>query len=631
MAGGSSSASAATPTPTYIDTIGNPRCTPGAAGCGEALMYSSGGDVGKNGNIYTADTGNGQVEAWGASGSLLWRVGQETANKKSLGQFLNPRDLAYLNAPGFQGLNNAGLLFVADLGNNRVQVLNAYDGSTNNLTSSWNTRFSSVIGISAGVRKSGAPVILATDSVASTPVREFTPGGSLVAAVGAKCTNTPNNCGPNQLLAPRDAATDRNGNVYVADYSDNRIVEFGASMLSTGVRAWGSRGTANNQFNHPYGVTFDDQGRFYVADSDNGRIQEFDVSSTTPTYLGTYGGPGKAPGSGGFFTLRRVAVSPGANPHVIGFDLWGNALDIYRNHSVSPGGGGLIKYVGGDPASTGAFNSPYGVTLGNGDLFVADTNNQRVQAFHAGTRSFDFAFGQRGFGENNLGFNWPRSASYAPATHTLWIADTKNFRVSEYDVSGNATGRTFGTAKLLSWPYDVHSWGTDVAVADTVNNRVQMWDPSKKTVVWSTDQLGISMEQPRALTLATDPNNATNKVLYVADSLEHKILVLTPDTGRLLRTIAPTLSGKPVFHRIEGIAVDPTSGALWVSDAAWNRLVEIDPRSGAVLTQFGSEGSGNLQFEYPAHLAISVVNGTKTLYVADYWNNRIQVFDITSF
>ncbi|MDX6324661.1 MAG: hypothetical protein QOK15_1015, partial [Nocardioidaceae bacterium] len=83
-------------------------------------------------------------------------------------------------------------------------------------------------------------------------------------------------------------------------------------------------------------------------------------------------------------------------------------------------------------------------------------------------------------------------------------------------------------------------------------------------------------------------------------------------------------------HRIEGVAVDPSTGSLWVSDTSWNRLVELNPTTGAVLLKFGTEGSGNNQFEYPAHLAVGVAGGKKTLYVADYWNNRVQVFDITN-
>jgi hypothetical protein len=57
-------ASAAPLAPVYVATLGNPGCTPGAADCGQALMYSSGGDVDEAGNIYIADTGNSQVASF---------------------------------------------------------------------------------------------------------------------------------------------------------------------------------------------------------------------------------------------------------------------------------------------------------------------------------------------------------------------------------------------------------------------------------------------------------------------------------------------------------------------------------------------------------------------------------------
>ena len=69
------------PTPPLIATLGTPGCSPGAAGCGQALLYPSGGDVDAAGNIYTADTANGQIEAWDASGNQLWRVGQTVSNR----------------------------------------------------------------------------------------------------------------------------------------------------------------------------------------------------------------------------------------------------------------------------------------------------------------------------------------------------------------------------------------------------------------------------------------------------------------------------------------------------------------------------------------------------------------------
>ena len=621
--------------PPLVTTYGNPGCTPGSTGCGLALVYPSGGAVDASGTLYTADTANGQIEAWDASGTLRWRVGQSASNKKSLGQFLQPRDLAYINAPGYQGLNGLGLIYVADLGNNRVDVLNAADGSIAAVNASWTVRFTSIIGISAGVDSHGSPIIVATDSVAA-PVREFTPGGVLLSAVGVKCTSLAGLCPPSALLAPRDATTDSAGDVYVADYTNDRIVEFGAGDLATAIRTWGGRGTGPLQFNRPYGVALDDAGHVYVADSGNERIQEYDVSApapAAPTYLATYGSPTAPVGTGKFISLRRVEVGHGANPTVYGFDLWGNAVDEFAQVASYPGTGTLSLLIGGSPAPGGAFNSPYGLTVGGNEVFIADTNNQRMQAFGQLTNAYLYNFGVRGFGETNLGFNWPRDITYATSTNTVWVADTKNFRVSEFSLSGTATGRVIGKSGVLNWPYAVSAYNNDVLVADTVNNRVQLWDPTSTTApVWSSDSLFVAMQQPRALTLGADATNPLQTAVYVADSLNNRILVLNADTGAYVKTIAPSLNGVPVLHRVEGLAVDPRNGHLWVSDTSWNRLVELSADGSTMLTTFGKQGTANGQFDYPAHLAIASSDGTSmTLYVADSWNNRVQVYDITNF
>jgi DNA-binding beta-propeller fold protein YncE len=125
----------ATP-PSFLRVIGGP---------GHAGMYPSGLDVDPSGTMYIADTGNDQVAAFGTAGNQLWRVG--VRGTRAPGVFSNPRDLAYLN----------GKLYVADTENNRVQVLNASNGS---LDSVWSYRFGSLIGISAGVNAVGNPVIL---------------------------------------------------------------------------------------------------------------------------------------------------------------------------------------------------------------------------------------------------------------------------------------------------------------------------------------------------------------------------------------------------------------------------------------------------------------------------------------
>ncbi|HWH66359.1 MAG TPA: NHL repeat-containing protein, partial [Gaiellales bacterium] len=224
------------PAPTYLRTIGGPA---------HATMYPSGVDTHK-GTIYIADTGNDQIAAYRADGTLRWRVG--TRGPKQPGSFNNPRDVAYHN----------GRLYVADTGYNRVQVLNAKTGAW---IATWPHQFQSVIGIGAGPNGHGGTVILTADDDANT-VAEWTTTGNLVDQIAARLGK-----GNGQLDEPRDADTDSHGDIYVADFANNRMAKFGPG--GKWLRNWGTKGSANGRFARPYGVAVDATDHVYVADSNN--------------------------------------------------------------------------------------------------------------------------------------------------------------------------------------------------------------------------------------------------------------------------------------------------------------------------------------------------------------------------
>ena len=83
----------------------------------------------------------------------------------------NPRDIAYLN----------GKLYVADLGNKRVQVLDAATGAVDSV---WTESLASTIGISAGVNASGGAIILVTEDVLNQ-TRIYSPSGNFIRAIGS--------------------------------------------------------------------------------------------------------------------------------------------------------------------------------------------------------------------------------------------------------------------------------------------------------------------------------------------------------------------------------------------------------------------------------------------------------------
>jgi tripartite motif-containing protein 71 len=104
-------------------------------------------------------------------------------------------------------------------------------------------------------------------------------------------------------------------------------------------------------------------------------------------------------------------------------------------------------------------------------------------------------------------------------------------------------------------------------------------------------------------------------IVYVADTNNNRVVELNVLTGAVLKTI----TGIP---DPEGIAVTP-AGTIWVAETGANRLAEISA-TGAVLQLFGSQGSAHGQFFHPSHLEIYA----GMLYVADEWNDRVEVFKL---
>ncbi len=196
------------------------------------------------------------------------------------------------------------------------------------------------------------------------------------------------------------------------------------------------------------------------------------------------------------------------------------------------------------------------------------------------------------------------------------MADTKNWRVTEFNVDGTPTGVTYGKLGSgdgqLNWPSKVAATGKGVVIADTQNNRIVRWDPDTGTRWTAT-----GFAYPKDV-------KVEGEVVYVADSLNKRIVLLRLSDGAVLQTI----SGSQI-HRVEGIAV-ASDGDLWAADTSHNRLLEIAP-DGTVKQVYGGGGSAHGQFNEPTNIRIkrSTAAGTPDrLYVADTNNDRIEVFEI---
>jgi len=138
------------------------------------------------------------------------------------------------------------------------------------------------------------------------------------------------------------------------------------------------------------------------------------------------------------------------------------------------------------------------------------------------------------------------------------------------------------------------------------------------------DVITDGMVEPGGLAIDTQ-----NRLLYVADIELDQILVYDADTLKLLRKMGTTghkheLTSPGDFSKPAGVAVD-AEGNLYVADT-YNNRIEIFDADGQFVSTFGKNGDGPGYFSRPKGVAI---DGDGHIWVADGMQDRVQVFDKT--
>lgn len=342
------------------------------------LNYPTGVTVDHSGNMFVADTLNLRVRKVSnnsistVAGNGLLSYGGDGGGAAS----------AQLNGPQGVAVDPSGNLYIADTNNNSIRKVSG--GSISTVAGS---------GVSGG------------------------------AAAGN---------GSNQFNGPLGMASDSSGNIYIADSQNARVVKLGAgggvsTVAGNGTPGFGGDGGAATSalLNTPSAVAVDSAGNLYVADFGNNRIRKVSASGTITTIAGTSfsgytgdGGPAIAaqinlpqgvavdPAGNVYFSdtgnnvIRQVApngtirtVASIVNPEAIAIDSLGTlyvtdgSSRVYKIYPFSPaivstiGGNGSSGYAGdGGLGTSGQMNGPSGLAVdANGNVYVADTSNNAVR------------------------------------------------------------------------------------------------------------------------------------------------------------------------------------------------------------------------------------------------------------
>lgn len=227
--------------------------------------------------------------------------------------------------------------------------------------------------------------------------------------------------------------------------------------------SWGSLGSADGQFNPPFGVTAG-TSTVYVTDRDNHRIQRFDMDGN---YISQWGSLGS--GNGQFVNADNIAVDSQGNVYVSDWDL-------NRVQKFDPTGNYLLQWGSGGPAA-GEFSRAYGIAIdSNDDVYVADRLNHRVQKFDS-NGNFITEWGSQGGGNGQ--FDNPVTVG-VDNNDNVYVADQTHSRVQKFDSSGSfiTSWGGFGSGDgQFNDPYGIAVDSFNyVYVVDRVNNRVQKFD-----------------------------------------------------------------------------------------------------------------------------------------------------------
>jgi sugar lactone lactonase YvrE len=429
-----------------------------------------------------------------------------------------------------------------------------------------------------------------------------------------------------QLQQPEGIVVDPAGNLYIADAANNRVRKVTPAGVISTVAGNGHQGFSGDngpasaaQLNQPYGLALDAAGNLYIADYGNQRVRAVGTNGNITTVAGD--GQSGAYADGGPATAalllgpRDMATDPAGNLYI-------SELDGHRVRKVAPGGiistvaGIGIAGFGGDGglATAAQLNQPAGLALdGAGNLYIVDSLNRRIRKVLAGTGTISTVCSQQTFNAQNFAFSVNLFGLAADPAGDLYFLDIANSAAWQLNPAGVLTqmagvpggsgytgdGQSALQTSLID-PVEVTlDAAGDLYISELQRVRCVTAATGIVNTVAGTGTFGFSGDGGSALMAALNTPTGlalNNGSLYISDTNNQRVrqvaasgsisTVAGNGTPGYLGDSGPAASAN--LSSPTGLAFDP-AGNLYIADTKNNNVRSMNPS--AVITTFAGLGT----------------------------------------
>ena len=403
-----------------------------------------------------------------------------------------------------------------------------------------------------------------------------------------------------KVIATNDIAISNDGNtIAVAEHKNHSIVLFDKEGKK--IRSFGSKGSANNQFNNPSGVAFTQDSHIIVADERNHRILKFTMEGEFVASVGE-----KGSGELQFDLPEHICILP--NGLIMVADGGNDRIQVLKpdlsfSHTY-------IDASGDDP---GEFDGLYDMAVdADGMLYAVDFDGNRVQKFTSDGQ-FVMEFGRGMLKE-------PHAIAIDVLTNTVYVSDDND--ISMFDTSGKFIWR-FGKGIFIG--------PKGLAVDKTGNLYICAYEGIYVTVPASSIPRPVTSEGidlniiglgiPSCVAINSDNHVAI--VAFDRDQRKSTITVLGSKEREVIKQFDGVGMPDNKYLTVSGGLTFTPDNNIIVTDAI-NNSIQKFTMEGEFLAIVGSEGKDELQFDNPAGVCVHP-NGK--IFVVDSDNHRIQVLN----